>query len=58
MAKTDNLRFIANDLEVLLPMADRLARWIDDLPLLSIICKTCFDHVLGYVALCRGQEVY
>lgn len=57
MSRTADPRITSNGLGVLVPMSDRLAPCIDDLPLFKIVHKTNFYPVLVYVAFCRWQEV-
>lgn len=57
MSETVNLGMVAGGLGVLVPMPDRQPRWIDDLGIFPIVCKTMFDHVQAFLAFCLGQDV-
>lgn len=55
--KKAGLGIVAEGLGLLIPMPDRLARYITDFGFFGIIYKMGFDPVLRYVAFCLGREV-
>lgn len=58
MSKTAYLHIVADGLVMLVQMSDGLAHYTDDLDFFPIVCKTFFDLVMAYVALCSGKGVY
>lgn len=57
MSNTADQPIFPNGLGVLMPMSDRLARWIGSLGFFPIVCEKGLDPVMSYVAFRSGQEV-
>lgn len=57
MLKTADLCIVAEGWGGLVPMPNRLARWITDLGFFPFIHKTGLDQVMAYAVFCRWQEV-
>lgn len=57
MSKNADLRIVAYDLEVSVPLPDRLVCCIEDLGLFSIVRNAEVHHVLDYVTFCGWTDV-
>lgn len=56
MSKTSDLHIVRDDLEVLVPMPDRLGRWIDDLGFFQVVVDTGSNPLRAHVTCCRRIE--